>query len=40
MSFLCGCRIGRICLHIIAMIGDHQVMWHVAGIMRELWLPH
>jgi len=40
MSFLCGCRIGRICLHIIAMIGDHQVMWHLAGITRELLLSH
>ena len=40
MSLLCGCRIGRICLHIIAMIGDHQVTWHLAGIMRELVLPH
>jgi hypothetical protein len=40
MSFLCGCRIGRICLHIIAMIGDHQVMWHLAGIRRELLLLH
>jgi hypothetical protein len=38
MSFLCGCRIGRICLHIVAMIGDHQFLWHWAGIMRELLL--
>lgn len=30
------CRIGRIVLHILAALGDHQWAWHRAGIMREL----
>jgi hypothetical protein len=29
-------RLGRICLHIVAFIGDHQFKWHLAGIRREL----
>jgi len=28
-------RIGRICMHVAAMIGDRQVNWHLAGIRRE-----
>jgi hypothetical protein len=38
MYFVTNYRVGRICLHIAAMIGDHQVRWHFAGIRRELSL--
>jgi len=27
---------GRILLHLVAMMGDHQWAWHWAGIVREL----
>lgn len=27
---------GRILLHIIAMVIDHQIHWHWAGIVREI----
>jgi hypothetical protein len=36
MRFLASLRIGRVCLHLAAMIADHQVKWHLAGIRREL----
>ena len=36
ISFLASHRIGRVCLHLAAMIADHQVKWHLAGIGREL----
>jgi len=26
---------GRCCLHVVTMIRDHKVKWHVAGIKRE-----
>ena len=28
--------VGRIILHLLAMLGDRCVRFHVAGIMREL----
>ena len=28
--------IGRVCLHLIAMLGDGAVRFHAAGIAREL----
>jgi hypothetical protein len=29
-------RPGRILLHVIAMLGDRQWRWHLAGVVREL----
>jgi hypothetical protein len=29
-------RVGRILLHLLAMLGDRCVRFHVAGILREL----
>lgn len=29
-------RLGRILLHLIAMLGDRQVIWHLHGIQREV----
>jgi hypothetical protein len=37
MNFVSNCRIGRICLHVAAMLGDHHIKWHMAGIKRELF---
>ena len=31
-------RIGRVCLHVVAMIRDHQLKWHLSGIWREMSL--
>jgi hypothetical protein len=36
MRFLASHRIGRVCLHLVAMIADRHVKWHLAGIRREL----
>jgi hypothetical protein len=36
MSTLAHFRVGRILLHLLAMLGDRCVRFHVAGIMREL----
>jgi hypothetical protein len=36
VNFICNTRVGRICLHVLAMIGDGQAKWHFAGIKREL----
>jgi hypothetical protein len=36
MRFLASHRIGRVCLHLAAMIADRHVKWHLAGIRREL----
>jgi hypothetical protein len=36
MATLARLRIGRISLHLLAMLGDRCVRFHVAGIMREL----
>jgi hypothetical protein len=34
-------RLGRILLHVLAMLGDRSVRFHAAGIMRELpWMAH
>ena len=36
-------RSGRIGLHMAALLFDHELRWHSAGIARELaalWLPH
>jgi hypothetical protein len=38
VTYMSNYRIGRICLHIAAMIGDRHVKWHLAGIGRELSL--
>jgi len=37
MNVVANCRFGRICLHIAALIGDHQFKWHLAGIRREMY---
>jgi hypothetical protein len=29
-------RLGRVLLHLLAMLGDRYVHFHIAGIMREL----
>ncbi|SPE25094.1 hypothetical protein SBBP1_30001 [Burkholderiales bacterium] len=36
MLTLARFRHGRILLHLIAMVGDRSVRFHVAGIVREL----
>lgn len=36
VRLICSYRIGRICLHAAAMVGDRQFKWHLAGIRREL----
>ena len=36
MNALTQHSIGRIALHVVAAIVDHQWAWHVAGIKREL----
>jgi hypothetical protein len=36
MLSLARFRLGRILLHILAMLGDRAVCFHAAGIMREL----
>jgi hypothetical protein len=36
MLSLARFRLGRILLHILAMLGDRAVRFHAAGIMREL----
>ena len=33
--FLSRRSFGRILLHIVAMVIDHQLRWHCAGISRE-----
>lgn len=38
MRLLSSHRIGRVCLHLAAMIADRHVRWHLAGIRRELSL--
>jgi hypothetical protein len=35
MISISNCCIGRICLHIAAMVWDRQFKWHMAGIGRE-----
>jgi hypothetical protein len=35
-TFLVDFRLGRVLLHLAAMIGDGAVRFHVAGIRREL----
>ena len=40
MTVLSRFSVGRILLHLLAMLGDRCIRFHVAGIMRELpWLP-
>jgi len=40
MLTLARFRLGRVLLHLLAMLGDRCIRFHVAGIMRELpWLP-
>ena len=40
MTILPRFSVGRILLHLLAMLGDRCIRFHVAGIMRELpWLP-
>lgn len=36
MSALANSRIGRVALHLIALCGDREVRFHLAGIKREL----
>jgi hypothetical protein len=36
MGTLAQFRVGRILLHLLAMLGDRSVRFHVAGIVREL----
>jgi len=36
MTTLAHLRVGRILLHLLAMLGDRCVRFHVAGIIREL----
>jgi hypothetical protein len=36
MTTLARFSIGRILLHLLAMLGDRCVRFHVAGIMREI----
>ena len=33
---LATCRIGRVLLHLTALVRDHQLRWHLAGVLREL----
>jgi hypothetical protein len=33
---LAGTRYGRIMLHVVCALRDHQVRWHWRGIHREL----
>jgi hypothetical protein len=39
MLTLARFRAGRILLHLLAMLGDRCVRFHVAGIIRERELP-
>jgi hypothetical protein len=32
MILISNYRIGRICLHLAAMVADHKIKWHLAGI--------
>ena len=36
MTTLARVSVGRILLHLLAMLGDRCVRFHVAGIMREI----
>jgi hypothetical protein len=36
MNSFASTRTGRVVLHMIAMLGDHQWRWHLAGIRREV----
>jgi hypothetical protein len=27
---------GRVLLHLLALVQDHRLHWHLAGVMREL----
>ena len=36
MTILARLRVGRILLHLLAMLGDRCIRFHVAGIIREL----
>jgi hypothetical protein len=36
MATLARFRLGRIVLHLLAMLGDRAVRFHTAGILREL----
>ena len=38
MNMFAMTRPGRVVLHVIAMFGDHQWRWHLAGIRREVLL--
>jgi len=39
MNTLAQSSVGRILLHLLAMLGDRCVRFHVAGILRELpWI--
>lgn len=33
---LAGSRLGRIALHLVALLNDWNLSWHLAGIEREL----
>jgi len=32
-------RVGRICLHLLCLMRDGRLGWHMAGVWRELQLP-
>ena len=36
MSYLAKYSVGRMLMHLVAMIQDREVRWHLAGIAREL----
>lgn len=36
MNLIANYRAGRVFLHIVAAIGDHQIRFHLAGIAREI----
>jgi hypothetical protein len=36
MNAVANYRLGRICLHVAALVVDRQFKWHLAGIRREL----
>lgn len=36
MNHLATSRLGRVVLHLIAMCGDRECSFHMAGIRREL----
>lgn len=37
MNRLGNSRAGRVLLHLLCMVRDHELTFHAAGIRRELW---